>query len=460
MQHSASSIALANRCHRAWWHCYRDKLRPPELAWKLVKRMRARNQALPAGAYGKALGTEMHRLAEMYLTLPPRKAARQIDWTDLPGQCLAEILPYLPPAGSLRRSQVERAVSVKVDGVAFRGLIDVVGAALARVVEVYDHKSTRDIRAYAKLPHAVAVQIKQPERSLRDDLQSCLYVLARAKKAEPAAVGGLARWNYTETQRTRRALPVVQYIPTAHARTVVASAAKVARTVEAFETIDDAVPNTLACDQFGGCWYRHEGHCRVRRNMGAVFAQSEREAREKANMGKPLTFQSLGIATTKANKAEEAKAKSATAAPVKRKPAPALVVEDTEDDADDSEDEEAPPPPVKAKRKAAHAPLPPPVDEDGEVEEDEPAPVAKSPRAAAKQAFDAASTVAEPILQYFGAASRGASIKGEAKILATAFAELAEHLSANLPRNPERAQCLRKLLEANDCALRAATAEA
>lgn len=454
MQHSASSIALANRCHRAWWHCYRDKLRPPELAWKLVKRMRARNQSLPAGAYGKALGTEMHRLAELYLTLSPRRAAGKIDWTDTPGQCLAEILPYLPPAGSVPRNRVERAVSVKVNGVAFRGLIDVVGAALDRVVEVYDHKSTRDIRAYAKLPHAVALQVKQPERSLRDDLQSCLYVLARAKATESTAeaVGGLARWNYTETQRTRRALPVVQYIPTAHARTVVASAAEVARTVEAFETIEDAVPNTLACDQFGGCWYRHEGHCRVRRNMGAVFAQSEREAMEKSNMGKPLTFASLGIATDKANKAEEAKAKAA--APAKRKPAPAPVVEEVEDAEEKTEEEEAPPPP-KAKR-VKPAPLPDPVEDLGEESDEPPAPV-KSPRAAAKQKFDdVAGGVPEPILQYFGAAGR----KGEAKILATAFAELAKHLSANLPRNPERAQCLRKLLEANDCALRAATAEA
>lgn len=174
-------------------------------------------------------------------------------------------------------------------------------------------------------------------------------------------------------------------------------------------------------------------------------------------MGKPLNFKALGAATDKANAVEETKApKKAKAAP----PVEDTDEEETEDtDEEETEAEEAPPPPLpKAKRKALPAPLPTPVDEDGEELEETPAPKAKSvsPRAAAKAAFDAAVTGApDHILQFFG----NSAAKGEAKILATAFAELAEHLSANLPRNPERAQCLRKLLEANDCAQRAATSE-
>jgi hypothetical protein len=35
------------------------------------------------------------------------------------------------------------------------------------------------------------------------------------------------------------------------------------------------------------------------------------------------------------------------------------------------------------------------------------------------------------------------------------FAELANHLCATLPSNPERTVALRKLLEAKDCAVRA-----
>ncbi len=35
------------------------------------------------------------------------------------------------------------------------------------------------------------------------------------------------------------------------------------------------------------------------------------------------------------------------------------------------------------------------------------------------------------------------------------FGELAEHLDATLPENPEKSTALRKLLEAKDCAVRA-----
>ena len=35
------------------------------------------------------------------------------------------------------------------------------------------------------------------------------------------------------------------------------------------------------------------------------------------------------------------------------------------------------------------------------------------------------------------------------------FGELAEHVDANLPDNPEKTTALRKLLEAKDCAVRA-----
>jgi hypothetical protein len=443
MQHSASSIALAERCDRAWWHRYRDKLKPPELSWLKVKRMRARGEALPAGAFSKALGKEVHRLAEFYLYLPPRKAERLIDWNDLPGQCLAEIIPYLPPAGSVPRKDVEARLSIVVNGVRFRGLIDVVGRALARAVEVYDHKTTRDIREYALLPDAVARRLNQPKRSLRDDLQACMYVLARATLTRPARRGGLCRWNYTETQRSRRALPVVQFIPTAHARVVAERAAKVARRVEGFKSVADAVPNTLACDQYGGCWYRAEGHCRVRRKWGAVFIQNEKEAKERADM-KKLSFKALGAATAKANEQEEAKAKK----PAKAAPPPEPE-ETEEEDEDTDEDEEETPAPRASKRMAKKAKRAAKAEPE-ETEDDEEDAPASTPTE--RERFNAATAAPDHILQFF---KPDAAVKGSAKIVATAFRELADHLSSNLPRNPERAQCLRWLLSARDCAVRA-----
>lgn len=55
-----------------------------------------------------------------------------------------------------------------------------------------------------------------------------------------------------------------------------------------------------------------------------------------------------------------------------------------------------------------------------------------------------------PLLQFFPIVG-----KGEPEAITKAFAELAEHMAERLPDNPERAQCLRKLLEARDNALRA-----
>lgn len=399
MQHSPSSITLANRCDRAWWHCYRDKLRPPELTWKQVKRMKARFQPLPAGAYSKALGKEVHRLAEFYCHLPPAESAKRIDWNDLPGKCLAELVPYLPPAGSVNRRDVERRISVEVNGVRFRGFIDLIGHALRRVVESYDHKTSGDIRAYALLPDAVARRLRQPKRSLLNDLQACVYTLARARKQTPASPGGLCRWNYTETKKSRRALPVVQYVPTAHALTVVEQAAVTAKRVEGFETIDDAVPNTLACDQYGGCWYRAEGHCTVRRKWGAVFIQLEREAKEQKDMGKMLTFKKLGLDTAKANAEEEAKAAKASKRKAPPPPVDAEESEDEEDEAPPSERKPAKRLAKKAKRKARHDEITDADDDDAEDSDDpppasepSPAPKAKpkSARAAEQAKFDAA----------------------------------------------------------------------
>jgi len=494
--HSPSSISLAKQCHRAWWHRYRDKLKPPELTWAQVcrqlKRMMRTGARIPQsfwGARSKALGKEVHRLAEIYLAVPPARVARArkgdkyyIDWHDLPGQCLAELVRHLPPAGSVSKRNLERRVTVEVNGVKFQGLIDLVGAAAGAVVESYDHKTSGDIRAYALLPHAVAERTHQPERSLKNDLQACIYVLARARESEPPAVGGLCRWNYTETKRSRRSLPVVQYIPTEHARSIAESAASVAKQVESFETIEDATPNTLACDDYGGCWYRAEGHCKVRRRWGLIFMKAERDQRagKDGDMGdNKLTLNEVRKATAKAN--EDAEREARKAKKLAAKAAEADEDDDSEDDEDEAPESE-PAPKAKSEKRKAPKPVEAEDEDDAEESDDdsededeapesEPAPksepkarsekrkaraeAAPSPRAAAQTAFDAATSAPDHIIQFF---APDAYAKGEARIIATAYAELAA-ATADLPRNPERAQALRNLLIARDHAVRALTGE-
>lgn len=57
----------------------------------------------------------------------------------------------------------------------------------------------------------------------------------------------------------------------------------------------------------------------------------------------------------------------------------------------------------------------------------------------------------EPLLQFFAYEHLPAALQ----IISKPFGELAHNLMA-LPRNPERTTALRKLLEAKDCAVRAA----
>jgi ferritin-like protein len=57
----------------------------------------------------------------------------------------------------------------------------------------------------------------------------------------------------------------------------------------------------------------------------------------------------------------------------------------------------------------------------------------------------------ESMLQFF----EYAHLKPELAEVSAPFCELAKTVVAMLPQNPERTVCLRKLLEAKDCAVRA-----
>lgn len=85
---------------------------------------------------------------------------------------------------------------------------------------------------------------------------------------------------------------------------------------------------------------------------------------------------------------------------------------------------------------------------------------AATPAAAAPSMPAAAPTGAAPqrtdfLLQFF----EYAHLRPELQIISKPFGELAHHLVAALPSNPERTVALRKLLESKDCAVRASFAK-
>lgn len=57
----------------------------------------------------------------------------------------------------------------------------------------------------------------------------------------------------------------------------------------------------------------------------------------------------------------------------------------------------------------------------------------------------------EPLLQFF----QCSHLPSHLREVSQPFKEAAERITNTLPRNPERTVCLRKLLEAKDCAVRA-----
>jgi len=62
----------------------------------------------------------------------------------------------------------------------------------------------------------------------------------------------------------------------------------------------------------------------------------------------------------------------------------------------------------------------------------------------------------EPLMQFFAYSHLPAHLQA----ISQPFGELAHKIVSELPRNPERTAALRKLLEAKDCAVRAAIAKA
>lgn len=331
--HSPSSIALAKRCRRAWWLCYGEKIREPEVTWEQI----ASGEVEPKGGQrSKAIGTQVHAWAELYLSRASTEAdLARIEWDSPPGRALQALVPLLPPKRSVAPEAIERAIAVVVDGVLFRGYAD-----LSPRGEVWDHKTTRDIRAYALLPDAVAQAYGVPERSLKNDLQACVYALWSARRS--GAEHTTLRWNYTETGKAVRALPVVQSITAEHATYVVRSAVRIAKEVETYRTREDAKPNPLACDDYGGCWYRREGHCTVPRPLGALIAKQANE-KERAGITKMAgkSFKDVLEANKKAAAKGAAPAASKPKAGPGRPPKAAKKPEPVEEEEETEEAEEA-----------------------------------------------------------------------------------------------------------------------
>jgi hypothetical protein len=272
-----------------------DGIKPPEIPWPVIakaeaKIARARAAGLTppehpctsGGQRGAALGKEVHARAEVYLTA----GADGIEWHDQPGEILQTLVEHLPPAGSVPSSAVEHAFQFRAASTLWRGLIDLFDPTgrITGTPSVWDHKTTRDIAKYCLLPDAAAAELGAPERALSADLQSCLYVLytyhIRTASRRPLDLtrGPDCNWNYAETAKSRRALPVVQPVGFTAALAVVSAASLVAQECGRYQDSASAPGNTLSCDDYGGCWYRGR-HCFKTRRWGRIGALAAKAKR-------------------------------------------------------------------------------------------------------------------------------------------------------------------------------------
>lgn len=271
-EHSASSIALALRCRHAWALRYLEGWRIAEVPWSVIADWETAHgrswwfspSCESGGQRGAALGKEVHARAEHYCV----KGVDGLAWDDLPGQILQSMIDHLPQPGSVPADRVEHAFTIELCGVVWKGLIDL----LLDAGGVHDHKTTKDIAAYALLPDEAAAELGVPERAISRDLQSSIYASYRAVRTLQREIP--LSWLYAETGSTRRVLPVLQTVDAAQALQVVKRAADVARECETYQTAADAPPDAMRCDDYGGCWLRGR-QCFAQRPWGRLMRQWE-----------------------------------------------------------------------------------------------------------------------------------------------------------------------------------------
>jgi hypothetical protein len=288
LYHSASSLALGDRCPRAWFYRYVAKITEPRIAWKDIahyvadrdgKAWRDPSDAtkwIPSRARSTALGTEMHaRLQARYENAP-------VDWHDVPGAIALSGLHFLPQphaAQVMVEAPIGNAaivgdvdahappVGFRVAGILWAGFRDLVAYAPeehARLglpasdhgYALYDYKSSADIGRYALTCGALHV-----------DFAANLYALATMTELDLTWLP--ARWVYFETKRRRYAEPRDAVIHKGEAFEIVAAGSERARALDAITTETDATQNTDACEEYGGCPFHHSrgGPCDARRSL-------------------------------------------------------------------------------------------------------------------------------------------------------------------------------------------------
>lgn len=304
--HSASSDAVGQRCELAWFYRYVDGRKDPEAEWQLVKLYKWDEAAAVGDEYGRyvspdgtatvtararsaALGKALHTVGERWY----QPARVTIDWRDLPGQIFLSGVGHLPHPTKCHDGAVEVALgdvriedrhggklARVVDGIKWVGSRDLVACAPGEYMRMgvdapdgwalIDYKSAADLTAEHLLTSA----------TLQVDYAANLYALATCEDLGIDSVP--CRWVYFETKRVRRAMAVDTTITRSNAFEAVEAASARSKHLDTLRIAADAVPNTDACEDYGGCPHHANagGPCRARRPIGATIQAHTRKEKK------------------------------------------------------------------------------------------------------------------------------------------------------------------------------------
>ncbi len=260
-------------CDRAWALCYIAGIREPESAWN--------DKTAPPRRRSRAVGKATHAVFEAWQTL-----GGVPNWRDLPGQIALSGAHHVPHPERVHVARVESPigrvplppsanahapkVAYELHGVLWAGFRDLLVSAPAEFIRLkidapdgwalYDYKTTASIEKYALTPAA-----------LKLDPQANLYVAATCDELGLDELP--VRWLYLESKKTRRALPVDARIRRDDAKERLVEYAVKARRLDLITSVEDAVMNTGACGEYGGCYYHvsNGGPCNARRSIGALI---------------------------------------------------------------------------------------------------------------------------------------------------------------------------------------------
>lgn len=223
MIHSASSVSDAERCLRKWAFPRLDKV--PK-----IPNAKA------------ALGSEVHGMIERYL-----RFGEPLDLSTKAGQ-IAMAGAHHWPDPQTPGLEIERAFSITIDGVTFRGFKDLSWPGV-----VADHKTTSDLR-YAIQAEIPPEGPQEGTTYLVTDVQATLYGFEEIRRGSDEVD---LRWIYYRTQDAPRSHLVRKVIRLDMIED------RVGRTVETARALDvyaesgaralDLPPSPNACGDYGGC---------------------------------------------------------------------------------------------------------------------------------------------------------------------------------------------------------------